>query len=91
MKINQDEITKMSKEFALGFKDTIGEIKGSGWHIVDPLSVYLHACGWDNKLDQIPAKDGKPLVLVMTFKDGSRFVPAGSDLPIEGATDWIWI
>ena len=31
------EIEKIAKEFAAGFTDTIGEIAGSGWLIVDPL------------------------------------------------------
>lgn len=27
----------------------------------------------------------------MTFTDGTKFIPAGSDLPLNGATDWLWI
>jgi len=83
------EIEKISKNFASGLN--IGEIAGSGWLIVDPLSAYLNACGFKNKLDQVPEKDGKPLVLIMTFKDGTQFIPAGSDLPVNGATDWMWL
>lgn len=85
------EIEKIAKEFASGFKDTIGEIAGSGWLIVDPLSGYLNFCGYENKLDQIPAKENHPQILIMTFKDGTQFIPAGSDLPIKGATDWMWL
>jgi len=85
------EIEKIAKEFASGFKDTIGEIAGSGWLIVDPLSGYLNFCGYENKLEQIPAKENQPQILLMTFKDGTKFIPAGSDLPVKGATDWMWL
>ncbi len=85
------EIEKIAKEFASGFKDTIGEISGSGWLIADPLSGYLNFCGYKNKLEQIPAKGDQQQVLLMTFKDGTQFIPAGSDLKIEGATDWMWL
>ena len=85
------EIEKIAKEFASEFTDTIGEIAGSGWLIVDPLSGYLNFCGYENELQQIPAKDGKPQVLIMKFKDGTQFIPAGSDLPVNGATDWMWL
>lgn len=87
------EIQKMAKEFASGFKDTIGDIAGSEWLIVDPLSGYLNACGYENTLQEIPANKipGKkhPQILVITFKDGTKFIPAGSDLH-EKAKDWIW-
>ncbi len=36
------EIETIAKEFASGFKDTIGDIAGSGWLIVDPMSGYLN-------------------------------------------------
>jgi len=85
--IDKTHIEKISKDFASG----IGEIKGSGWLIVDPLSGFLNACGYKNELSQIPPKDGKPLVLIMTFEDGTRFIPAGSDLGFEGVEDWSWI
>ncbi len=84
------EITEISKQFAEGFKDTIGDISGSGWLIVDPLSGYLNFMGYENTLTQIPEKDGRPQVLIMTFKDGDVFIPAGSDLPAP-AEDWMWI
>jgi len=92
MKIEQKiEIEKISKEFALGFKPDIEEIKGSGWLIVDPLSGYLNACGFENTLKEMPENDEHPQILVMTFKDGTQFIPAGSDLNLKGATDWLWI
>lgn len=92
MSIEQrEEITKISKEFANEFKDTIGEIAGSGWLIVDPLSGYLNFCGFENTLQQIPANEHHPLVLFITFSDGSKFIPAGSDLPIIDSKDWAWI
>ena len=87
------EIEKIAREFASGFKDTIGEIAGSGWLIVDPLSGYLNFCGYENTLQQIPAKDEQPQILIMKFKDGTQFIPAGSDL-IIGETkgnDWMWL
>jgi hypothetical protein len=89
----KDEITNISKEFASGFKDTIGEISGSGWLIVDPLSGYLNACGYENKLGEIPANNKHPQILIMTFTDGSKFIPAGGDLrPIHPeAKDWMWL
>ena len=85
------EIEKIAKAFASGFKDTIGEIAGSGWLIVDPLSAYLNALGYKNELHEIPATEGRPQTLVMTFDDGTRFIPSGSDLPLSGATDWLWL
>lgn len=87
----KEMITKISQEFASGFKDTIGEIAGSGWLIVDPLSAYLQFCGFENKLVQMPPTDSHPLILIMQFKDGSQFIPAGSDIPLKGAKDWQWI
>ena len=85
----KDEIEKISKEFAEPFKETIGEIGGSGWLIVDPLSGYLNFLGYENKLEQI--NEGETQVLIMTFKDGTKFIPAGSDLPFKDTTDWMWI
>jgi hypothetical protein len=85
------QIIQMSKEFAKGFEPQIPKIAGSGWLIVDPLSAYLAACGFEKKLSQLPENEKHPLILVMEFSDGSKFIPAGSDLPIDGATDWLWI
>jgi hypothetical protein len=87
------QITKISKLFANGFKDTFGSINGTGWLIVDPLSGYLNACGFENKLDQLPANDKHPQVLIMTFKDGTVFIPAGKDLKATNkkAKNWTWI
>lgn len=78
-------------EFASGFKDTIGEIAGSGWLIVDPLSGYLNFLGYENNLEQLPACDEHPQILIMTFKDGTKFIPSGSDLPHPESKDWLWI
>lgn len=85
------EISRISKEFASGFKPEINEISGSGWLIVDPLSGYLNASGFENELKELPETDKRPQVLVMTFKDGSQFIPAGSDLKLDGAKDWMWL
>lgn len=87
----KNEIEKISKEFASGFKPEIDEIAGSGWLIVDPLSGFLNASGFENELKKLPPTDTQPLVLVMIFKDGTQFIPAGSDLNIQGTTDWLWL
>jgi len=89
----KDEITKISKEFSEPFYEMTGGIEGSGWLIVDPLSGYLNFCGFENKLDQIPANENNPQILIMTFKDGSRFVPAGRDLNTVSplCQNWMWI
>ena len=89
----KEEITQISKEFASGFKPDIDQISGSGWLIVDPLSAYLKACGYNHTLGELPACDKHVQVLVMRFKDGSQFIPAGSDLKMiySQATDWMWI
>lgn len=95
------EITKISQEFASGFEDMIGDIAGSGMLIVDPLSGYLNASGFKNRLKQFGATDNAPLVLIIEFADGTQFVPAGSDLIYhikeeKGADatapvhDWMW-
>jgi hypothetical protein len=91
--INRDAITQISKNFASGLKDTIGEIAGSGFLIVDPLSGYLNVSGYKNEVVQLPANEKHPQVLIMTFEDGSRFIPAGSDLKCidPRMTDWFWI
>lgn len=85
------EITKISQEFASSFEDTIGKIAGSEFFIVDPLSGYLNFIGYENRLEQIPATEKHPQVLIMTFRDGSKFIPAGSDLPNPDAKDWMWL
>jgi len=52
--------------------------------LIDPLSGYLNICGYENTLSQMPAEENCPLILVMTFKDGTdEFIPAGSDLPFR--------
>lgn len=85
----KQEIELICKEFTKGLD--MGEISGSGWVIVDPLSAYLNACKIENTLQQLPANDKHPLILIMTFKDGTQLIPAGSDTGIEGAADWQWI
>ena len=87
----KEEIEKISREFASGFKNEIGSIAGSGWLIVDPLSGYLNFCGYENTLQEMPKNDKHPQILVMEFKDGTQFIPAGSDLPLKGASDWMWL
>jgi hypothetical protein len=96
MKMTQqqkEEITKISKQFASSFKDTFGTINGTGWLIVDPLSGYLNSIGYENKLDQLPANDKHPQILIMTFNDGSKFIPAGGDLKFidKSAKNWMWL
>ena len=83
------EITRISKEFAAGFQDTIGPINGSGWLIVDPLSGYLNSIGYTHSLSQYPATKKRPQVLVLQFPDGSRFIPAGLDLH-KTFSNWMW-
>ena len=87
------EISKISQSFARGFKDMFPSINGSGWFIVDPLSAYLNACGFENTCQQMPESDKHGKVLIITFKDGSQFIPAGADLkPInEKFKNWMWI
>lgn len=89
----KEKITGISREFASAFKDTIGEINGSGWLIVDPLSGYLNFIGYENKLQQLPEKEDHPLILIMTFNDGSKFIPAGGDLKTidKKADNWMWL
>lgn len=87
----KQKIEKIAKAFALEFQGTVGNIAGSGWLIVDPLSGYLNFTGYENTLKQIPETDKSPQVLIITFADGTQFIPAGSDLPIKEAKDWMWI
>lgn len=89
----KNEITKIAKEFASPFKESIGEIAGSGWLIVDPLAGYLNFIGFKNTLKQLPANNNHPQVLIITLQDGTRFCPAGSDLKklYPSAKDWMWL
>lgn len=91
--INREEIVETGKDFASAFADSIGGIAGSGWLIVDPLSGFLNMAGVKNTLQELPASDKHPQVLVMTFEDGSQLIPAGSDLKgvFPNATDWMWL
>ena len=86
---DRNEIERISKAFASGFIDI--PIKGSGMMIVDPLSAHLSLMGYKNKLHQLPENDTRPLILIMEFPDGTQFIPAGSDIPIDGVKDWLWI
>ena len=87
------EITKISQQFARGFKEMFGSINGTGWLIVDPLSGYLNAMGYENKVHEIQACENHPQVLVMTFNDGSKFIPAGADLKHlhKKFKNWDWL
>jgi hypothetical protein len=87
------EITKISKQFANGFKEIFGSINGTGWLIVDPLSGYLNAIGIENTPRQMPENEKHPQVLLLEFSDGSQFIPAGADLkPIsEKFKNWMWL
>ena len=87
------EISKISQQFARGFKEMFGSINGSGWLIVDPLSGYLNACDFENTLHQLPESDKFVQVLIMTFKDGSQFIPAGGDLKRihKYFKNWMWL
>lgn len=86
------EITQIAKEFAAPFKDTIGEINGSGFLIVDPLSGYLNYRGFKNKLKELPANEKHPQILIMIFEDGTQFIPAGADLKCLSPEmeNWFW-
>lgn len=92
-KAQKKEITKISKEFFSGFEGTIDSINGSGWLIVDPLSAYLQMCGFANTLQEIPANDTRPQILIVTFGDGSVFIPAGGDMKPwhDKFENWMWI
>ena len=89
--LQKTEIENIAKEFASEFKETIGQIAGSGWLIVDPLSGYLNFCGYENKLHQLPANEQHPQILIITFNDGTQFIPAGSDFRLPGTKDWMWL
>lgn len=85
----KQKIEKICKDFASGFDIPIA---GSGWAIVDPMSAFLIAVGYPNELNRLG--EGKPVVLMMTFEDGTKFIPAGSDVDVPNVgklVDWIWI
>ncbi len=88
-KEDQEKITKLSKAFA----EQIGVINNSGWIIVDPLAAYLSSVGFKNKIMEMPGSKKRPQVLIIEFKDGTQFIPAGGDLkPIdESFKNWMWI
>lgn len=87
----EQEITRISKEFAQGLTGNTQTIAGTGALIVDPLSAYLNNLGYKNTLKQLPANHERTLILVMEFEGGATFIPAGSDMPVPGATDWLWL
>lgn len=88
-RIEQERIVKICKEFASGFDFPIN---GSAWLICDPLSAYLETIeGIENYLMQLPEKDGIPQIMILNFPDGSQLIPAGKDLGIECAENWLWI
>ena len=87
------EITEISMKFASGLKGTCPTINGSGFLIVDPLSALLNVMRFENVLFQIPKSEKNDLVLVMKFKDGTMFIPAGKDLKFVApiALNWMWM
>lgn len=89
----KDKITDIAKQFHIGMKDMFPTIEGTGWLVVDPLSGYLNACGIANELFEIPTCEEHPQVLIMQFPDGSKFIPAGSDLKSisDAAENWMWL
>lgn len=93
-KMKQEEKKKIEticKDFASGFEPDI-PLNGSGWLIVDPLSGYLSEIeGIKNEPVEYPATDERPQVLILKFPDGTKLIPAGADLGIKGATNWMWI
>lgn len=46
-----------------------------------------------NTLAEMPECEQHPQVLVMTFKDGTKFIPAGADLkPLnKGFKNWMFL
>ncbi len=87
------KITQISQDFSEPFYENFGSINGSGIFIVDPLCGYLNAVGYENTLKKLDACDLYPDILIMTFKDGTQFIPAGEDLKNKfiGAKNWLWI
>lgn len=88
------EITKISKQFTKGILGNLS-INGTGWVVADPLSAYLNFLGYENTLKQIPENGKQPQVLILEFKDGSMFIPAGKDMSNSLKRDvknftWIW-
>jgi hypothetical protein len=88
----KDEITKISQGFAKGFEPDI-PLNGSGWLIVDPLSSYLNFLKFENEVSQLPTNEDHGLILIIEFKDGSRFIPCGAEMKFidEKAHNWMWI
>ena len=89
----KEEIVKIGVEFATGFHPDIPSINGSGWLIVDPLSGYLNALGFDNTPMQLPATEQHPQVLCLEFADKSVLIPAGLDLKavMSEVENWMWL
>lgn len=86
----KEEITKISKSFTKGLDIPI---ESSGWLITDPLSAFLDVCRYKNTVLQIPKTTKNPLVLIIVFEDGSKFIPAGGDLRKvnKGFVNWMWL
>lgn len=55
------------------------------------MEIRLNGGSFGNDLAELPASGNRPQILVMTFKDGSQFIPAGSDLQLDGVKDWMWL
>lgn len=85
------EIIDISKSFTKGLG--VGKINGSGWLIVDPLSAYLNAYGIKNTLQEMPKTEQHDQVLIITFEDGTKFIPAGGDLKVlsKGFKNWMFL
>ena len=58
--------------------------------ICDPLSAYLNALGFENKLKSYDANKEHCQVLLLDFSF-DILIPAGSDLNKKEITDWFWV
>ena len=81
------EILEISKEFTKGLDIPL---KNSTWLICDPLSGYLNACGFKNKLQSYDENEEHCQVLILDF-GFDILIPAGSDLNKKEITDWCWV
>lgn len=81
------EILEISKEFVKGLNIPL---KNSTWLICDPLSGYLNACGFKNKLQSYDENDDYCQVLLLDF-GFDILIPAGKDLNKKEITNWFWV
>lgn len=91
--IKKREITKISKQFASGFKEMFGGINRTGFFIVDPLSGYLSYLGYKNEVKEIPETENNPQIMMIIFESGETFIPAGGDLKYvdKKFKNWMWL